>query len=141
MVSECISEGDMDRRFAALADPKRRAVVAMLCRGPLRAGALADALDTSPAHLSRHLKVLRESGLVVEEVDDEDRRARQYRVEIERVRELRSWVEELEAFWCDQLQAFKAYAEQTRPAADHRAKTTTRARATGKARATKAKKR
>lgn len=81
---------------------------------PRRAGELAEALGTAPAGLSRHLRVLRESGLVAEEVLPEDARVRIYRLERERFEALRTWVEDVEAFWTSQLGAFKEHAERTR---------------------------
>ncbi len=107
-------KGDLDRTFAALADPTRRAAVELLRGGPRRAGELAEELGSTPAGLSRHLRVLRESGLVVEEVLEEDARVRVYRLERERFDALRTWVEDVETFWTGQLASFKAYAERTR---------------------------
>jgi DNA-binding transcriptional ArsR family regulator len=104
----------LDATFAALADPTRRAVVTMLRRRPHRAGELADELGTTPAGLSRHLRVLRESGLVAEEIDDDDARVRVLRLERAQFEALRHWVEEVESFWTGQLASFKAHAERTR---------------------------
>jgi DNA-binding transcriptional ArsR family regulator len=97
-----------------LADPTRRTVVSMLRRGPLRAGELATALGASPAGLSRHLRVLRESGLISEVPLAEDARVKVLSLRPGPFEELRGWVEEVEAFWTDQLASFKAHAERTR---------------------------
>lgn len=105
----------LDRTFAALADPTRRAVVEILRRKPQRAGELAGALDMSPPALSRHLKVLRESGLVHEEVDEDDARARVYTLAPQPFDALRRWVEDVESFWRGELDSFRAHAERTRP--------------------------
>lgn len=86
----------------------------LLRGGPKRAGELADELGSTPAGLSRHLRVLRESGLVVEEISDEDARVRVYRLERDQFDTLRTWVEDVEAFWTGQLASFKAHAELTR---------------------------
>ena len=109
-----LSERDLDRTFAALADPTRRAVVELLRERPRRAGELAGELGSTPAGISRHLRVLRESGLVAEEVLPEDARVRVYSHERDRFDALRGWVEEVEAFWSSQLDAFKEHAERTR---------------------------
>src|SRR6516164_7531949 len=62
---------NLDATFAALAEPTRKAVVGLLSRGPKRAGDLAEELDQSPAAMSRHLRVLRRSGLIAPEgLDD-----------------------------------------------------------------------
>lgn len=100
----------LDTAFAALADPTRRAVVRLLRRGPLRAGELAEALDLTPPGLSRHLRVLRHAGLI----DDEpghDLRVRLYRLEPAGFAPLRGWIDDLEAYWGERLDAFKAHAE------------------------------
>jgi DNA-binding transcriptional ArsR family regulator len=105
---------ELDRTFAALADPTRRAVVMLLRDGARRAGELAEELAATPAGLSRHLRVLRESGLVAEEVLEEDARVRVYTLERARFEEVRAWIEDVERFWQHQLASFKAHAERTR---------------------------
>lgn len=105
---------DLDRTLAALADPTRRGVVDMLRAGPRRAGELAEALDMSPPAMSRHLKVLRTTGLVEEEHTGDDARARVYRLKREPFAALREWVEDVEQFWTGQLDGFKEHVERTR---------------------------
>ena len=107
----------LDATLAALADPTRRAVVDLLRRAPRRAGELSDALATSPPAMSRHLRVLRECGLVEEERRGDDARVRVLRLRPEPFGELRRWVDEVEHFWAGQLAAFKAHAERRRPRA------------------------
>lgn len=102
----------LDATFAALSDPTRRAVVDMLRRQPRRAGELSAALAMSPPAMSRHLRVLRESGLVEEERGDDDARVRVLRLRPEPFDELRRWIDEVEQFWAGQLAAFKAHAER-----------------------------
>lgn len=105
---------DLDTTLAALADPTRRGVVDLLHRGPRRAGELADALAMTPAAMSRHLRVLRTSGLVEETHDGDDARVRTYRLKRARFEALRAWLDEVESFWGLELSAFKEYAERTR---------------------------
>jgi DNA-binding transcriptional ArsR family regulator len=104
----------LDRTLAALADPTRRGVVELLRARPRRAGELADALAMSPPAMSRHLRVLRRSGLVEEDHGGADARVRVYRLRPAPFRALGRWLEEVEAFWTDELEAFKAHAERTR---------------------------
>ena len=104
----------LDRTLAALADPTRRRVVELLRERTRRAGELAAAFRVSAPAMSRHLRVLRRRGLVEEERVDEDARVRVYRLRRERFRQLQEWLGEVEAFWADQLDAFKAHAERTR---------------------------
>ncbi len=101
--------------MSALTDPTRRAVVALLAHGPQRAGDLAAALDMTPPLLSRHLRVLRQSGLVESSDLDDDARVRLYRLQPESLAPLQDWLDELRSFWTDQLAAFKAHAEASSP--------------------------
>jgi len=105
---------DLDATLAALADPTRRGVIDLLHHEPRRAGELAEALAMSPAAMSRHLKVLRTTGLVEEDHGGEDSRVRVYRLRPQRFRALRKWLDEVESFWAGELDAFKHHAERTR---------------------------
>lgn len=102
----------LDRTLFALADPARRGVIDLLRKKPRRASDLADALEMTRPAMSRHLRVLRKSGLVSEEGHDDDARLRIYRLERAPFDDLEGWLEEVQAFWKDQLSAFKAYAEK-----------------------------
>ena len=103
----------LDSTLAALADPTRRRAVALLRQRPRRPGELAAALAVSPPVISRHLRVLRRQGLVEEERGDpRDFRLRVYRLRREPFTGLRAWLDEVEAFWAEQLGAFKAHAER-----------------------------
>jgi DNA-binding transcriptional ArsR family regulator len=104
----------LDRTFAALADPTRRGVVDLLRKRPRRAGELAAALGASAPAMSRHLRVLRTSGLVEEDHGGEDARARVYRLRRGPFEGLRRWVEDVEAFWGAELDAFRDHVERTR---------------------------
>ena len=109
-------EPDLDQTFVALADPTRRAVIALLREKPLCSSDMAAALSTSRPAMSRHLKVLRRAGLVEEESLDQDARVRMYQLRREPFSRLRSWLDEVEEFWAGQLAAFKAHAERKRKA-------------------------
>jgi DNA-binding transcriptional ArsR family regulator len=102
----------VDRTLAALADPTRREVIDLLRRKPRRASDIASALSMSKPAMSRHLRLLRKTGLVTKEELDDDARVRVYRLERQPFAELRSWLDEVEGFWTEQLAAFKARAEK-----------------------------
>jgi DNA-binding transcriptional ArsR family regulator len=102
----------VDRTLAALADPTRREVIDLLRRKPRRASDIARALSMSKPAMSRHLRLLRKTGLVAKDELEEDARVRVYRLEREPFAELRSWLDEVEGFWTAQLAAFKARAEK-----------------------------
>jgi len=102
----------LDKTLVALADPTRRGVVDLLRKRPRRASELAELLSMTRPAMSRHLRVLRKTGLVSEREPEHDARVRLYRLEREPFVELRDWLDEVEAFWGDQLQAFKEHAEK-----------------------------
>lgn len=102
---------DLDRTLWALSDPVRRAMVALLRVQPQRAGEIADALSMTRPATSRHLKVLRQAGVVKEHGIEEDARVRVYELRREAFGEMRAWLDEVEAFWSDQLGAFAAHVE------------------------------
>ena len=109
-----MSAHELDRTLAALADPYRRRVVDLLRERPRRAGELAEATKISFPLMSRHLKRLRESGLVEEDRDEFDSRVRIYRLRAEPIAVLKLWLEETEALWGRQLVAFKAHVQKSR---------------------------
>lgn len=74
---------------AAVADPVRRSILEMLRPGPLPAGTIADAFPVSRPAVSRHLRVLRECGLVVAESAG---RERHYRLDVTPLAELEAWL-------------------------------------------------
>jgi DNA-binding transcriptional ArsR family regulator len=94
-----------DAVFAALADGSRRRILALLRRGPAPVHALSQQFRVSRPAISRHLRVLREAGLV--------RAQRQgtenvYVLEAERLRLVEGW---LKQFWSGKLGDLKALAE------------------------------
>ena len=97
--------------FEALADDTRRQVVELLSEGPLRAGKLAESTGTSPASMSRHLRVLLEGGLVEDERLAGDARVRVFRLRPEPLRDLQAWLDQVQAHWAEQLGAFREHAE------------------------------
>jgi DNA-binding transcriptional ArsR family regulator len=103
--------GDLDATFVALSDATRREIIRNLLQKPRRAGELADMVSMSPQALSRHLRLMRRAGLVVEEGIDSDARVRVYSVHPDAFAPVQSWLAEVEDAWRRQLQAFKAYAE------------------------------
>lgn len=105
---------DVDAILAALADPTRRRVVELLRERPHRAGELATAFAVSAPAMSRHLKVLRTRGLIAADGSDADARQRIYHLQPEPFAALQAWLREVEAFWGDQLGAFKAHVERKR---------------------------
>jgi DNA-binding transcriptional ArsR family regulator len=109
-----VSAQSLNGTLAALADPHRRRVVDLLRERPYRAGDLAKAARISFPAMSRHLRMLRRSGLVEEDRDEFDSRVRIYRLKAEAMGELKTWLAETDALWARQLASFKAHLQKTR---------------------------
>lgn len=105
---------DLDTTLTALADPTRRRVVELLRRDPLRASAIAAEVGMTPAAMSRHLRVLRRAGIVEVDTPGDDARVRVYRLRPDRIVQLQAWLDQVQAFWTEQLGSFVEHAERTR---------------------------
>jgi DNA-binding transcriptional ArsR family regulator len=97
--------------FAALADPTRRTIVELLSEGERSAGELAAEFETSRPAVSRHLRVLREHGLVSAR---EHGRRRLYALEPAPLAELDDWLSHYRAFWTNRLDALDVELERRR---------------------------
>lgn len=104
----------LDLTLAALADPERRQVVDLLSEQPRAAGELARSVGITAPAMSRHLRKLRESGVVAEEHNGLDARVRVYRLRSEAISGLKEWLEETERLWTKQLLAFRAHFDKKR---------------------------
>lgn len=98
--------------FAAIVDPTRRAILDLLFeRSTMTAGEIAAACPriSRPA-VSKHLRVLRQAGLVVERAVG---RERHYRLDPAPLREMyEGWLRRYEQFWTDRLQVLKDVVEK-----------------------------
>jgi DNA-binding transcriptional ArsR family regulator len=88
--------------FTAIADPVRRDILALLREGEQPAGALVENLDLPQPNVSKHLKALREAGLVQVRIDGP---RRFYRLEAAPLAELDAWLAPYRAFWAGKLDA------------------------------------
>jgi DNA-binding transcriptional ArsR family regulator len=88
--------------LSALADPTRRRILELLAEDERTAGELAERFPTSRPGVSRHLRVLREQGLV--SVRSEGRN-RVYVLEPEPLTELDEWLARYRTFWENRLDA------------------------------------
>jgi DNA-binding transcriptional ArsR family regulator len=102
----------VDTTLAALADPHRRRAVELLGQRPRRAGELADLLKLPAPAMSRHLRALKQSGLVEETHPEFDARVRIYTLKDGAMADLKKWLGETERMWSDQLASFKAHVEK-----------------------------
>jgi DNA-binding transcriptional ArsR family regulator len=99
----------LDRTFAALADPTRRAIVARLADGEAGVTELAAPFDMSLPAVSKHLKVLERAGLITR-----GRRAqwRPCRLEPEALKEASDWLEEYRRLWEERLDRLDVYLRE-----------------------------
>jgi DNA-binding transcriptional ArsR family regulator len=104
----------LDATLVALADTNRRRVIELLRSEPHRASDIAEHIGMTPAATSRHLRVLRSSGLVQVDTPDDDARVRIYRLVPDHLTALQAWLDQVQAHWSEQLGAFKEHAERSR---------------------------
>jgi DNA-binding transcriptional ArsR family regulator len=94
--------------FEVLAEPHRREILDLL-RGRERAVAeLVESLDVSQPAVSKHLRVLREAGLVEVRVDAQ---RRLYRLRPQPLREIDDWLAPYRALWSDSLDRLERHLE------------------------------
>ncbi len=102
----------LDKVFAALADPARRAMVERLVQGPAAVSDLARPLPMSLPAVMLHLKVLEESGLVTSRKQG---RVRICRIDPARLSLAEQWVRERRKIWEAQLDRLGAFLGETTP--------------------------
>jgi DNA-binding transcriptional ArsR family regulator len=90
------------KALEALADPTRRTIVELLAGRELSAGEIAARFETSRPGVSRHLRVLREQGLVRAR---EEGRLRFYSLDPTPLEELDEWLARYRSFWTNRLDA------------------------------------
>ena len=95
--------------FKALGDPHRRAIVELLGSGPLSVQEIADELPISRPAVSRHLRLLKDAGLVVNESRGTQR---MYKLDGVGVEAAQKYLAEV---WGEAASRFRMFAENTRP--------------------------
>jgi DNA-binding transcriptional ArsR family regulator len=82
--------------FSALSDPTRRRILERLARGPLSVGEIATGFPISQPAISKHVRVLEDSGLIEREITG---RVHRCRIAPERMEAAASWMETQRTFW------------------------------------------
>lgn len=82
--------------FQAIADPTRRAIIAMIALHPMTPNALAEHFDTTRQAVSKHLKILAECELIKPEHQG---REIYYQLEIDKMKEIDKWLEQFKKIW------------------------------------------
>jgi DNA-binding transcriptional ArsR family regulator len=105
-----LSATPLDRTFAALADPTRRALVMRLAAEPgLSVSALAAPFDVSLPAIMKHLGVLSDAGLVAR---TKTGRTVACRLDAEPMRDAFEWLNRYEKFWSERLSRLAAFLEK-----------------------------
>ncbi|SRR6266487_5701139 len=99
----------LDRTFAALADPTRRAILARLAGGESSVTELAAPFEMSLPAVSKHLKVLERAGLIAR---GRERQWRPARLEAGPLRDVSEWIEGYRRFWEESYDRLDGYLEE-----------------------------
>ncbi len=95
--------------FNAVAEPRRRQILDLLARGERPVNDVVATLGLAQPQVSKHLRVLKQVGLVSVRGAG---RHRFYRLNAERLRPIHDWVRTFERFWDHQLERIKERAEE-----------------------------
>lgn len=99
----------VDNIFNALADSSRRKILTMLIDKEMRVNEIAGHFKFSRPAVSKHLRILQESKLVIPRREG---RERFYRVNPKPLKEVNKWLEYFEKFWDDKLTSLKNFIEK-----------------------------
>ena len=105
--------------FEVVAEPRRREILGLLRDRERPVGDLVAALSLSQPAVSKHLRVLREAGLVDVRVDAQ---RRLYRVRPEPLREIDAWLEPYRAMWASRLDRLEEHLDGMDDPPDRRRK-------------------
>jgi DNA-binding transcriptional ArsR family regulator len=99
----------LDRTFAALADPTRRAILARLAGGEASVTELAEPFDITLPAVSKHLKVLERAGLIAR---GRERQWRPARLQAEPLKHVAEWADRYRRFWEESYDRLDEYLEE-----------------------------
>jgi len=99
----------MESAFAIIAEPNRRAILALLASSERSVGDIERALRMPQPSVSKHLRVLREAGLVEARIDAQ---RRLYRIRPEPLKEVDDWLTPFRRFWSAHLDALERHLDR-----------------------------
>ena len=99
----------MESAFAIVAEPNRRAILGLLLASERSVGELERALRLSQPSVSKHLRVLREAGLVESRIEAQ---RRLYRLRAEPLKELDEWLVPFRRFWSRHVDALERHLDK-----------------------------
>ena len=101
---------DMDQSFAIVAEPSRRAILALLLASERSVGQIEQALRISQPSVSKHLRILRDAGFVDLRIDAQ---RRLYRLRPEPLMALDAWLGPFRQFWSGRVDALEKHLDRT----------------------------
>jgi DNA-binding transcriptional ArsR family regulator len=109
MVNNMVEDVVLDRTYAALSDPTRRALLVAIGAGTARITDLAQPLPMSFAGVSRHVGVLEHAGLIRREIRGRDH---WLSIQPDGLRQAERWISEQSSFWSDRADALASRLER-----------------------------
>jgi len=103
--------------FQAIADPNRRAILALLAKKNQTLNGVADNFNISRPAISRHMKILMECGLVV---INQQGRERYCEVQMDKLGEVTEWVEKYKKIWDQRFDKLEMYLDQIQRKKKHK---------------------
>jgi len=108
-----VVEHNLDHIYGAIADPTRRAILAMLADGEVNVGQVVDEFSISFNGISKHVKVLERAGLIERTVAGREHRLR---LNPRPLRDAARWLDHYREFWEMRLDALEAFLTGQQPA-------------------------
>jgi len=99
----------VESSFTIVAEPNRRAILSLLLSSERSVGDIERELRLSQPSVSKHLRVLRESGFVESRIEAQ---RRLYRLRPERLKELDAWLDPFRRFWSKHVDALEKHLEK-----------------------------
>jgi DNA-binding transcriptional ArsR family regulator len=106
-----MSSDSLNRAFAALADPTRRAIIARLVSGEATVNELAEPFDMTQPSISKHLKVLERAGLISR---GRAAQTRPCRLEAASLKAVSTWIETYRKLWEQSFDRLDAFLQSTK---------------------------
>lgn len=97
--------------FQAIADPTRREIIELIALQPMTPNAIADHFDTSRQAISKHLRMMTESGTLKPE---QQGREIYYRLEVEKMKEIDQWLEKFRKIWKERFENLDKLLAETK---------------------------
>lgn len=98
--------------YKALADPTRRAILLMVAEQPTNINTLVDHFEMSRPAISKHVKLLEQSALLQIQAGKEDTRQRICYIQLEALKEVEDYMNQLERFWKKRMDRLGDFLDQ-----------------------------